>query len=699
MAKVKKVASLKKELSLIDAFSIATGSTIAGGFFLLPGIAAAQTGTSFVFSYLLAGILLIPFMLSKIELSTAMPRAGGVYYFLDRSMGPMMGTIGGIGVYLVLMLKVSFALIGIGAYLTLFSNNVSIVTIAVSIALLLGVMNVFGVKKTGKFQVVIVVGLLILLLGFISNGILEISPENLEGIFDIEVNSFMGTVGLVFVSYIGITKVASLSEEIKNPEKNIPLSIFLAVGAAFIIYTAGTLVMVGVVPIDQLIGNLTVAGTASKIILGDLGLILISSAALLSFVSVANAGIMSASRYPLAMSRDHIIPSFFRRLNKFGTPIISLVITVSLIVLILIVFDPTKIAKLASAFQLLVFALICVAVIVMRESKIVSYDPGYKAPLYPWIQIFGIISAGYLIYQMGFLSIIFSLFLLIIGIAWYWYYARKRVERSGAIYHIFERLGRQRFEGLDSELRGILKEKGLRKGDPFDEIVLKSKVFEFNENLNFNEIVINVSGWLETILPLTSKQIQQQIMDGTRIGATPVTHSVALPHFRCEGIEHPEMVLVRSNEGINISIFNPLTHEEESEESVNGIFFLISPEKDPTQHLRILAQIAGRIDDDSFIEEWKNAKDEQELKEILLQDESFYSMHISRGNKTSNLIEKALYEIELPENSLVALLRRDNNIIVPKGKTVLQEGDRLTIIGDKNSIKEIRSKYTESSED
>ncbi len=693
MAKVKKVVPLKKELSLTDAFSIATGSTIAGGFFLLPGIAAAQTGNSFILAYILAGFLLIPFMLSKIELSTAMPRAGGVYYFLDRSMGPMIGTIGGIGVWFVLILKVSFALIGVGAYLSLFSSNISIVTIAVAIAIVLGLLNLFGAKKTGRLQVIIVAGLLVILLGFISNGLFEISTDNLEGMFDFETSSFMATTGLVFISYIGITKVASLSEEIKNPERNIPLSIFLAVGTAFIIYAAGTLVIAGVVPIDQLSGDLTAAGTASEIILGPVGLILISAAALLSFTSVANAGILSASRYPLAMSRDHIIPTFFRRLNKFGSPTISLFITVGLIVLILIVFDPTKIAKLASAFQLLVFAFICIAVIVMRESKIVSYDPGYKSPLYPWLQIFGILSALYLIYQMGMLSIVFSVILLVIGVVWYWYYARHRVERSGAIYHIFERLGRQRFEGLDSELRGILKEKGLRKGDPFDEIVLKSRVFEYDEMLNFNEVVNNVSGWLETILPISSKQIQQQIMDGTRIGATPVTHGVALPHFRCDGIDHPEMVLVRSSKGINVSIYNPLTHEEEAEEMVNAIFFLISPEKDPTQHLRILAQIAGRVDDTTFIDEWNNAKDEQELKETLLRDESFFSLRISRNTNTIDLIDRALFEIKLPENCLVALLRRDDNIIVPKGKTVLKEGDRLTIIGDKNSIKELNKVY------
>ena len=693
MAKNKKITPLKKELSLLDAYAIATGSTIAGGFFLLPGIAAAQMGESFIFAYILAGLLLIPFMVSKIELSTAMPRAGGVYYFLDRSLGPMVGTIGGMGVWLVLILKVSFALIGLGAYLSIFFNGISYSAVAILLALMLGVLNYFGAKKSGNIQLFIVSGLLLILVAFISDGFAHVSVDNLNNLWNIEYESLFATTGLVFISYVGITKVASLSEEIKKPERNIPISIFLSAATAFVIYGLGTFIIVGVVPFNMLTGNLTAAATAAEIIAGQIGLFLISTAAILSFISVANAGILSASRYPLAMSRDHIIPTSFRRLNNFGTPIISLITTVSIIVAILLIFDPTKIAKLASAFQLMIFAIICLAVIIMRESKIASYDPGYKAPFYPWMQIFGILTAIFLIIQMGTLSIAFSLSLVIISIAWYWFYARKRVERQGAIYHIFERLGRQRFEGLDSELRGILKEKGLRKGDPFDEIVLKSKVYELDDLATFKEVVDEVAVWLDTILPITQKQVVDRIMEGTRIGATPVTHGVALPHFRCDGIDHPEMVLVRSMKGIKIPIFNPINYEEEAEEIVSAIFFLISPEKDPTQHLRILAQIAGRMDDDSFMTEWKSAKDEQELKECMLHDESFHSMFVNHMDKTSNLIGKAFYEIELPENCLVALLRRDNKIIVPKGKTIIEDGDRLTIIGDAASISEIRTKY------
>jgi len=695
MAEKRKYKKLKKELKLVDVYAIAAGTTLSAGFFLLPGLAAQQAGPALVIAYVIAAIPLIPAMLSIVELATAMPRAGGVYYFLDRSLGPLVGTIGGLGTWLALILKVAFALIGMGAYISLFIPGLSIIPIAIVLAIILGVLNIFGTKKSGRLQIILVVGLLLILALFIGEGIPELNYEHFNNFFASGFDSIMATAGLVYISYVGVTNVASLSEEVQNPERNLPKGVFIALGSAILIYILGTAVMVGVLPMEQLVGNLTPVASAAKIFLGDFGMIILSIAAILAFISVANAGTMSASRYPLAMSRDHIIPAYFRRLNRFHTPVYSILLTISLIILLLLFLDPTGIAKLASAFQLLMFSLICLAVIVMRESKIESYDPGYKSPLYPWLQIFGILSSLYLIVEMGILPILFSSGLIILGTAWYWYYAKGNVERTGAIYHIFERLGQQRYKGLDSELRGILKEKGLRQGDPFDEIVMRSKVFDLIKKIDFENAVDLTSKSLEKILPLTPDEIKKRIMDGNRIGATPVTHGVALPHFRCDRIDHPQMVLVRCKSGIQIPIFNPLTHEEEEIQSVSAIFLLISPEKDPTLHLRILAQIAGRVDDESFTKEWFEAKDEQELKEALLRDDNFRSLIISNETKTKMLIGKELKDITLPEGCLIAMLRRGSQIIIPKGRTQLLNGDRITVIGDPKSMNQLQKMYVE----
>ena len=684
---------LKKELGLRDVYAIATGATLSAGFFLLPGIAATQAGPALVVAYLLAALPLIPAMFSIIELATAMPRAGGVYYFLDRSLGPFLGCIGGIGTWLALILKVTFALVGMGAYISLFLPNLSITPIAVTIALVLAAVNWVGAKKSGRLQVFLVFALLIILAVFLASGVPSFQPAHFEDFFAAGFDAMIATAGMVYISYVGVTKVASLSEEVKDPEKNLPRGIMLALLTAILIYALGTMMIVGLVPPGELSGNLTPVASAAEYALGRPGVILLSLAAMLAFISVSNAGMMSASRYPLAMSRDHLLPRRFRELGAFGTPFYAIALTLSTMILILVLFDPMKIAKLASAFQLLMFALVCLAVIVMRESQIPSYDPGYKSPLYPWMQLAGIISPFYLIFEMGALSVSFSVGLVVISSLWYRYYARHRVARTGAIYHVFERLGRHRHHDLDTELRGILREKGLREEDPFDDIVRRCLVFDLTDEVSFEGVVRRIAEEISARVHLTPEETMGRIMEGTRIGATPVTGGVALPHFRTDRIVQTEMALVRCRQGVQMRTYDPLTHEEAEEVRIHAIFFLVSPEDNPTQHLRILARIAERVDEVSFPIEWDQAGSDTELQDSLLHDDRFLVLQINTGKPSGVLTGKSLREAGIPRGCLVAMLTRDGESFVPNGRTILQDGDELTVIGEDEGMGLLRDTY------
>ncbi len=685
---------LKKELTLFNVYAIATGTTLSAGFFLLPGIAFREAGPAVVLSYMIAAIPLIPAMFSMVELATAMPRAGGAYYFLDRSMGPFVGTIGGLGTWMALVFKTSFALIGMGAYLRIFWPGVPMTTLAIALAIFFGLVNLFGAKKTGTFQVYMVIALLLILIVFIGKGLPEVDYSHFDNFFEKGTYSIMSTAGLVYISYVGVTNIASVAEEIQNPERNLPLGVFLAIGTAIAVYALGTTIMVGVLPAHVLANDLTPVASASSVLLGNGGKIAVTIAAIIAFASVANAGILSASRYPLAMGRDHLIPKIFSKLTARNIPHYGIAVTVALIIVLVVTLDIAKIAKLASAFQLLMFALICLAVVVMRESQIEAYDPGYKSPFYPWMQIFGIFSPMWLIAEMGLLPILFTLGLVTLGTVWYFSYAHHRVLRNGAIYHLFARLGERRFEGLDRELREIMKEKGVREGDPFDEVVARAQVLDYRDEALFDEIIRQVSQKLGKRLQMEPATLENGFKEGSRIGATPISHGAALPHIRLPEIQQAEMVLVRTKPQCFVEALD-YKGETSLQGPIHAFFFFISPNDNPGQHLRILAQIAGRVEDEDFIQDWLNAKDEPELKEIILRDERFLSLQLLNSNSSKILIGKALKDIKMPQGSLVALIRRKGQTIVPQGNTVLREGDRLTIIGDAQGIKSLNQQYRE----
>ncbi|MEX0686095.1 MAG: amino acid permease [Balneolales bacterium] len=708
-------SKLKKDLGLFDLYTLSTGAMFSSGFFLLPGLASAQAGPSVILAYLLGGFMVLPAMLSVAELSTAMPKAGGPYYFLDRSLGPMAGTVGGLGTCFALIFKSAFALIGMGAYLAIFIDaNIKIV--AITLTLVFMVLNIFGAKKTSHLQGIFVTFLVVILVFFVVQGLAEVfsigfsevNKNQMTPFLPFGIEGLFSTVGFVFVSYAGLTQVASVAEEVKKPERNIPLGMILSLITATIIYVLGVYIMVALLDANELREDLTPVATAANAFLSwfpePIGLILIVVAAIAAFASTANAGILSAARYPFAMARDNLIWHRFSKLGRFDTPTIS-VVTISIVMIFFIlVLDVEAIAKLASAFMLLIFGFLNLAVIVMRESQIESYDPGYRSPLYPWMQIVGMIFSIWLIAEIGLISIIFTAGMILACVGWFYYYAKDKVVRDGAIYHIFERLGRRRYQGLDHEMLGILKEKGLRDEDPFDEVVARAHVIDLLENGDAEKILKEASYAISKRLPDYAEEIDEKLptsheelldafKEATRTGGSPVSNGVAIPHLRIHGIEHPEMVLIRSKAGMHPQNWDAWYARHDSKQKVYAIFCLVSPDDNPAQHLRFLSQIAGRTEDPTFLESWSNAHDELELKEVLLRDEHFLSIFLQSYSKSASLIGSYIRDLDIPEGSLIAMIRRDHRTIVPRGKTILREGDRLTIIGEPKGINELSKRY------
>ena len=696
-------SKLQKNLTLFDVYAISTGAMFSSGFFLLPGIAYAQAGPSVVLAYLLAGVAVLPAMLSMSELVTAMPRAGGTYYFLDRALGPLVGTVGGLGAWLALVLKSAFALVGLGAYLGLFFD-VPIKPIAIGLTVVFLLVNVFGAKETSGLQRLLVSALVAILALFVIEGLLSLGDAGVN-IREERFTPFMphgtigllSTVGLVFVSYAGLTKVASVAEEVQNPDRNLPLGMVLSLLTATTIYVLGVLVMVAVLEPDSLAADLTPVASAANVVMhwlpGRMELWLVVIAAFAAFASTANAGIMSASRFLLAMGRDHLIPDRFARIGRFNTPTWGVLLTSLVTIAAVLLLDVEGLAKLASAFMLVLFALINLAVIVMRESEIEAYDPGFTSPLYPWMQIAGFLIPVWLILEMGWLALGFTALVIGVSMLWYFLYAHHRLVREGAIYHVFARLGRQKFEGLDRELREILKEKGLREAEPFDELVAHAAVEDVAAPIAFEELVRRASARLGSVLGVKPEELERRFLEGTKIGMTPVSRGAALPHLRLAGLEKAQLLMARSAPGVEMQNAGVTEEALDAAAPIRAVFFLVSPEGNPGEHLRMLARIASRVDDDRFMDDWLAARDEQDLKEALVHDDRLCSLKIRDVGRTAPLVGMPLRDAPLHDGTLVALVSRRAGVIVPTGSTILEEGDRLTILGAPAALERIRDRF------
>ncbi|MEM7370443.1 MAG: universal stress protein [Bacteroidota bacterium] len=422
---------LERTLSLPYVVAIAIGGMLGSGIFVLPGIAAAKTGPSIWMAYLLSGLCVLPAALSKSELATAMPTSGGTYIYLERVFGPLFGTISGFGLWFSLLLKSSFALVGVSAYLFVLANVPLKVTSLVLLFIIIG-LNIMGVKKVGLAQLIIVSISLLGLIAVSILGVFRLEPANLEPAFTEGMSGFIGAIGFVFVSYAGVTKVAAIAEEVKNPGKNLPRAILLALILIGIIYGSVVFVLVGNIPIAELSTDLkpihtlflTLGGPIAGTIAAVLGVITLSS--------MANSGVLSASRFPFAMSRDHLLPPAFHKVSsKFLTPYVCILVTGALMACMILFLPIDRIVKLASAFMIMMFVGVNASVILLRETGVEWYKPEYRAPFYPWIQIFGIVSGGVLIAVLGGLALIGAVVITLAGILVYQFYGKKHSNRKG----------------------------------------------------------------------------------------------------------------------------------------------------------------------------------------------------------------------------------------------------------------------------
>ncbi len=425
--------SLNRRLGLGAVIAISMSAMLGSGIFVLPGIVVNHTGPGIWVAYILSAICVLPAALSKSELATAMPTSGGTYVYLDRTFGPFFGTIAGLGLFLSLLLKSAFALVGFGAYLNVMAQ-LPLLPMSLTLLTLIIALNIMGVGKVSGTLVFVVMLTTISMMGLSTWSIFSLDTKLITADLPQGFSGILAGTAIVFVAFAGVTKVAAIAEEIRNPEKNLPRGILLSLFIVTLIYCFVSFVLVGNVPIAELDGNLKPIHTLAVTVGGNYLGVAISVIAVLTMVSMANAGILAASRFPFAMGRDKLLPSQFGEINsKFLTPIWSIVLSGIIVFLIILNFEVEKIAKLASSFMIMVYMAENFAVVILRETRTQWYKPTYKSLLYPWTQIFGVISGALLLVYMRHVLLFSIISIAVPGVLLFMLYSRKRVKRKGVL--------------------------------------------------------------------------------------------------------------------------------------------------------------------------------------------------------------------------------------------------------------------------
>jgi APA family basic amino acid/polyamine antiporter len=442
-------SQLERNIGFLEAMTLGGGTMIGAGIFILPGIAAEGAGPASSISFVIAGFVALLAALSLSELATGMPVAGGSYHFVNRALGGFFGSIVGWGMWTGLMFASAFYMIGFGQYLVepvpfLDGRALVILLGLVGLTLIVGV-NYYGTEESSQLQNVMIGAETAIVLAYVALGLFFVDPANLDPFAPTGPSGIIATTGIVFVSFLGFEIIATVSGEVKDPSRNIPLSMILSVVLVTILYAFVMIVTTGVVQYETLGGSLVPVSDVAVVFMGSIGVVAIVAAAAIAAISSSNSSILAAARVNYAMGRDELMSDWLNVTHdRFGTPHRAIVATGAVTALLIaaglnVETIVALLAEVASFSFLVSYSLVHVALVVFRRADPEEYDPSFTIPdpLYPAVPILGVAFSLLVISQMATVIVLLGLGIVGLGVVWYFAYVRDHAIDTGLIGDAF----------------------------------------------------------------------------------------------------------------------------------------------------------------------------------------------------------------------------------------------------------------------
>jgi amino acid transporter/nucleotide-binding universal stress UspA family protein len=442
-----------RDLGLFDATMLGVGAMIGAGIFVLTGIAAGEAGPASLLSFALNAVVTLLTAFAYAELASAMPRAGGGYSFVRMAFPGAAGFVSGWILWFAYTVACSLYALGFAGYFwefihqylpwlagtadSIIGRHRSILVLTLLVGSGFTWLNVRGAEVTGKTENALTLSKIGVLCIFLVFGLLAIFEEpgrvseSLTPFLPKGLGGVLIAMGLTFIAFEGYDLIATVAEEIKNPEKNIPKATFLALGVTVPIYLLILFVSLaaidpGDLPAWQFLGKFkeTAIVRAAESFMPTIGVAVIVAGGLLSTMSALNATVMAASRVAFSMGRDLWLPSSVSKIHvKRRTPHVAILTTGVILIGMAMTLPIEAVGSAASLIFLLTFALVNLAVIVLRR-KHPEIPRKYKVPLYPVIPIVGfVLNIGLALYQFNFQPIAWYVTLGWIGVGLLFYFA------------------------------------------------------------------------------------------------------------------------------------------------------------------------------------------------------------------------------------------------------------------------------------
>jgi amino acid transporter/nucleotide-binding universal stress UspA family protein len=412
--------SFARDLGTFDATMIGIGAMIGAGIFVLTGIAAGEAGPAALLAFALNGVVTLLTALCYAELASAYPKSGGGYSYIRKAFPGPAGFVSGWMLWFCYIIACALYARGFGSYFWEFvrhyfpgllkfvfsamGHNAPALVMTAVVGVVFILINMRGTALTGSVENVINMAKIVILCIFILYGLKQIFHIPVEAAASFKPffpNGFGGVVmamGLTFIAFEGYDLIATVAEEIKNPEKTIPKATLISLAVTISIYLLVLVVCIGAIRPDsgtswQFLGRYqeTAIAKAAENFMPFFGVALIIFGGLLSTVSALNATILASSRVAFSMSRDKMLPRSMSTIHPHRrTPHIAIAVTGIIVLLMAVLFPIHVIGSAASVMFLLTFMLVNLSLIALRR-KFPELKGGFRVPFYPVTPIAAIV--------------------------------------------------------------------------------------------------------------------------------------------------------------------------------------------------------------------------------------------------------------------------------------------------------------------
>jgi len=421
-----------RDLGLFEATMIGVGAMIGAGIFVLTGIAAGVSGPASILAFALNGAVTLLTAFAYAELASAVPRAGGGYSFVRMAFPGALGFTAGWMLWFAYTVACSLYALGFAGYFWEFFHkyfpgltgpvfgllgpHVPVLAVTLLVGLAFIRLNVRGAEVTGKAENWLTITKLMVLGIFVMYGMKKVfgAPEaaadNFTPFFPMGSGGVIVAMGLTFIAFEGYDLIATVAEEIKEPEKNIPKATFIALGVTVVMYLLILFVSLGALTPEhgtswEFLGQYgeTAIVRAAEDFMPAFGVALIVFGGLLSTTSALNATVMASSRVAFSMARDNWLPREMSTIHPVRrTPHVAIIVTGVLLLVMALTLPLEAVGSAASLIFLLTFALVNLSVIALRR-KAPEIPRRYRVPFYPFTPILGIVLNVFLaLYQFTF---------------------------------------------------------------------------------------------------------------------------------------------------------------------------------------------------------------------------------------------------------------------------------------------------------